>query len=72
MIEASSNESDAASDIAGFTVGGQAVRGQVRAERNGRGTGRVYTFGYQGTDLAGNAASCSTVVTVPHDRGRGR
>jgi len=68
MTEASSNEPGAAIDIAGFTVSGQAVKGAVRAQRNGNGTGRVYTLSYQGMDLAGNTASCTTTVTVPHSR----
>lgn len=71
MTVAASNEPGAATDIAGFTVGGQALSGQLRAQRSGGGTGRIYTLGYQGMDLAGNTASCSTTVTVPHDRGRG-
>jgi microsomal dipeptidase-like Zn-dependent dipeptidase len=71
MTEASSNEPGAATDIVGFTVSGQAVRGAVRAQRDGRGTGRIYTLSYEGMDLAGNTASCSTTVTVPHNRGRG-
>lgn len=71
MTVASSNEPGAATDIAGFSVGGQAVRGQVRAQRDGGGTGRIYTLGYEGTDRAGNTASCTTTVTVPHSQGRG-
>ncbi len=72
MIEASSNEPGATTDIAGFTVPGQAVSGAVRAQRSGGGTGRIYTLAYQGMDLAGNTATCSTVVTVPHQRNAGR
>lgn len=71
MTVAASNEPGAATDIAGFTVPGQALSGHVRAERDGGGTGRVYTLGYEGTDLAGNTASCATTITVPRDRGRG-
>ncbi len=68
MNEATSSERDARRDIVGFTVPGTALSGALRAERSGRGTGLVYTLGYQGTDLAGNSATCSTVVIVPHDR----
>jgi hypothetical protein len=43
---------------------------QLRAAREGRGSGRVYTVTYTLTDIAGNSANVSTTVTVPHDRGR--
>lgn len=39
---------------------------QLRAERAGSGTGRTYTIGIRCTDNAGNVASASTTVTVPH------
>ena len=44
----------------------------VRAERSGTGTGRVYTVGTTCTDAAGNPATGSTTVTVPHDQGKGK
>jgi hypothetical protein len=40
----------------------------LRAERSGRGTGRVYTITYQAADDSGNVAVDSAVVTVPHNR----
>ena len=43
---------------------------QLRAERAGVGTGRVYTIGVRCTDAAGNAATSSTTVTVAHDQGK--
>ena len=57
-------------DIQGFTTGTAAVNGLLRAERLGTGTGRVYTFTYQGSDRAGNSATCRTSVAVPHDQGQ--
>ena len=39
---------------------------RLRAERAGSGTGRTYTMTVQCTDNAGNRASRSTTVTVPH------
>ncbi len=42
----------------------------LRAERSGTGTGRLYTVNGQCTDAAGNVASWSTTVTVPHDQGK--
>jgi hypothetical protein len=41
---------------------------QLRAERDGGGTGRVYTVHLQAEDLAGNVSRASVQVTVPHNR----
>lgn len=41
---------------------------QLRAERSGAGSGRVYTVRVQCEDNYGNASSASTTVTVPHSR----
>jgi len=41
---------------------------QLRAERAGGGSGRVYTITVTSTDGAGNTTSSSTTVRVPHDR----
>jgi hypothetical protein len=40
----------------------------LRAERSGRGTGRVYTITYQAADDSGNATVQEATVTVPHNR----
>jgi hypothetical protein len=40
----------------------------VRAERSGRGDGRVYTIGAVGTDGSGNGATAGGTVTVPHNQ----
>lgn len=43
---------------------------QVRAQRDGKGDGRVYTISFEASD--GTATSSETVtVTVPHDQGKG-
>jgi hypothetical protein len=42
-----------------------AVTFQLRAERSGIGSGRVYTITYHATDASGNTASTSATVTVP-------
>ena len=63
------NEPNAtASDVAGFDVGSSSVSGQLRAIRDGAGTGREYALTYQAHDFAGNAATCTALVTVPHDQ----
>jgi len=43
---------------------------KVRAERSGRGSGRVYTISVEATDASGNIASQDVTVIVPHDHGR--
>lgn len=75
LISATSNEpddglgdGDTANDLQGWTVGTPDTAGQVRAERSGSGSGRVYTLTYSAADQAGNAASCSVSVSVPRDQ----
>lgn len=40
----------------------------LRAERNGNGTGRIYTITYVAADASGNSTRKAVVVSVPHDR----
>lgn len=47
-----------------------ANRVRLRAERSGRGTGRVYTITITSTDKSGNSASKQVYVKVPHDQRR--
>ena len=42
---------------------------QVRAERDGGGTGRIYTIKIKCVDSAGDVATSTATVTVPHDQG---
>lgn len=41
---------------------------ELRAEREGRGDGRVYTITATARDIAGNAATADGTCTVPHDQ----
>ena len=41
----------------------------LRAERSGNGTGRIYTLTVTCTDAAGNPATGTATVTVPHSQG---
>lgn len=41
----------------------------LRSERQGPGSGRVYTATYSATDAAGNFTEDSVMITVPHDMG---
>jgi uncharacterized repeat protein (TIGR01451 family) len=43
---------------------------QLRAERSGTGSGRIYTITITSTDSAGNTSSKRLFVTVPHDQRR--
>lgn len=73
LVSVTSSEPDSGrGDIQGFVTGTASTTGQLRAQRLGSGTGRVYTFAYSGSDKAGNTASCTTTVTAPHDQGDNR
>lgn len=61
-------DGDRPDDVQGFVVGTADTDGDLRAERSGSGDGRTYTLTYVGADNAGNTASCSAEVIVPHDR----
>jgi len=52
-----------------FVTGDLSV--DLRAERSGKGVGRIYTIEVQCVDAAGNSAYGETQVSVAHDRGRG-
>jgi hypothetical protein len=41
----------------------------LRAERSGAGSGRIYTITVECTDLSGNSSTDTTEVSVPHDQG---
>jgi hypothetical protein len=43
---------------------------QLRAERLGKGTGRVYTLNATASDLAANTATSTATCIVPHDQGK--
>jgi N-acetylneuraminic acid mutarotase len=65
-VAVSSNEPQSAGGD--WTVSNGTV--QLRATRDGAGSGRVYTVTYTLIDAAGNAGTVSATVTVPHDRRR--
>jgi len=58
---------DKGSDIQGADFGTGDLEFSLRAERKGRGPGRTYIVTYRATDSAGNAATSSATVFVPHD-----
>lgn len=76
LVSATSNEpdnglgdGDTPGDLQGWTTGAPDTSGELRAERSGGGSGRVYTLTYQATDQAGNVATCALQVKVAHDQG---
>ncbi|HWN43871.1 MAG TPA: hypothetical protein VNW71_16725 [Thermoanaerobaculia bacterium] len=44
---------------------------QVKAERDGKGDGRVYRIQFEATDPTGASCAGEVTVCVPHDRGKG-
>jgi hypothetical protein len=44
----------------------------LRAERSGKGNGRIYTVTFECTDASGNSATGTTTVAVPHDQGNSK
>jgi hypothetical protein len=68
-----SGRSNEASDPGDIVITRNASGGfivQLRAERLGTGTGRIYTLTATAADLAGNRAMATATCVVPHDRGK--
>jgi hypothetical protein len=56
-------DGDTAEDIQGATA--DALTFMLRAERSGKGNGRIYTVTYQATDASGNTTTKAATVIVP-------
>ena len=61
---------DPTTDVVGATFGTDDRQFELRSERTGGGSSRLYTITYSAEDAAGNKATASTTVTVPHDQGK--
>lgn len=61
--ENGTGDGDTAPDI--VITGGNV---QLRSERSGAGTGRIYTLGATATDEAGNSITATSSCVVPHDQ----
>jgi probable HAF family extracellular repeat protein len=68
LVSMTSNEGSPGDEQQGFVVGAASPSGLLQAARAGKGSGRVYALTYQGSDVAGNTATCTTTVKVPHDQ----
>jgi hypothetical protein len=55
-------------DIQGAAIGTSDTQFELRAERSGRGDGRIYSILYTGFDDSGNTTPAPTQVVVPHNR----
>jgi M6 family metalloprotease-like protein len=62
-------DGDTAGDISGAAPGTDDRSFDLRAERSGAGTGRVYTVMYRAVDASGNASEATATVRVPHGAG---
>ena len=78
LLSAISNEPDdapgnadghTAGDIQDATLGTPDYQVKLRAERQGGGSGRIYTLTYKATDHSGNAATSFDEVIIPHSLG---
>ena len=56
-------------DVQGAAFGTDDRQFQLRAERSGQGSGRVYTITYEAKDGSGNATTSAVTVTVPKSQG---
>jgi hypothetical protein len=63
-----SGDGNSSTDIQGAEIGNLDTEFMLRAERSGKGNGRIYTITYTAFDQAGNRTSTSATVTVPHDQ----
>jgi len=70
LAEIADSKRDVVDDVVAFAIATADTDGALRAQRMGSGDGRTYTLTYTATDRAGNTASCTTTVTVPHDQRR--
>jgi hypothetical protein len=67
LVSVTTSEGQTSTETQGFTLGTPDTAGDLRASRYGNGPGRIYTLTYRAADLAGNTATCSATVTVPHE-----
>ncbi|WP_193214553.1 CHRD domain-containing protein [Luteolibacter marinus] len=73
IVEVSSNEDENATGDGNTAPDWEIISDEkvkLRAERSGNGDGRIYTIVVEATDEAGNTATTTTEVTVPHSKAK--
>jgi uncharacterized membrane protein len=65
------NDGATTNDIQGAEFGTPDMALLLRSERDGKGSGRVYTLTYRAQDRSGNTTPALATVTVAHDQGQG-
>jgi hypothetical protein len=70
LTSITSNEADDGSNIQEADFGTEDHTFLLRADRDGKGDGRIYTITYTVTDMSGNRAIGTATITVPHDKGK--
>jgi hypothetical protein len=67
-----SGDGNTVDDIQDAEFGTEDYEFLLRAERSGKGDGRIYTITYRVTNFTGNTSTGTATVTVPHDKGKGK
>jgi hypothetical protein len=62
-------DGDTENDVQGAAFGTDDREFQLRAERSGNGSGRVYSIVYEAADSSGNRTTRTVLVTVPKSKG---
>ena len=70
QVTGSSNEAVSPGPDVVITPTGAGFGLQLRADRDGGGSGRIYSLTATATDRAGNAATVPASCVVPHEHGR--
>jgi hypothetical protein len=70
LVSITSDEGDESNDVSGATFNSDDRSFSLRAQRNGNGDGRSYTITYRVTDNAGNTATATATVVVPHNNSK--
>ena len=61
-------DGDQSNDIQGAKIGTLDTEFMLRAEKSGKGSGRIYTITYSAVDQVGNTTTRSAIVKVPYNQ----
>jgi len=68
LTSVTTSEGSVSDDTRDFIIGQPDTDGELKANRLGSGSGRVYALTYQSMDEVGNIGSCTVDVIVSHDQ----